>query len=168
MRLLGCLLLLGCPPTDRPRGDLDGGTCEEPDPRDPKGILRGEPCETSYQCTSDKNRLVCQGEGLDAPAVCQEPTDLWDPDCVSAPEGAPIGHCDDAELIEEVEIGEEVGCAGGGGRLRTYEIPDTCCPDAKGDCAFDCTDFIRQEVWRNCGCCWRLVRLIEEYPKLCL
>lgn len=173
VRLAALLLSIGCTPDDRPASSPDAG-CEEPDPRDPKGLGEGEPCDTSFQCNSAN--LVCLGIGPDRRAVCTTQTEytdpdspevhypIWDPGCVDDPIEASIGHCDDADLVDSIEIDDTVGCAG---TLRIYEIPDTCCPDAEGRCRFDCTDYVRHEVWRNCGCCWRMVQLVEVMPQEC-
>jgi hypothetical protein len=163
-------LLVGCKPDDRPPSQPDAG-CDEPDPRDPKGLADGDPCESSFQCNSPY--LHCMGAGPGAQATCTSQTsftnerneviELWDSGCYPTPQDAALGHCSDPKGSESNAIPDVVACDG---TLVTYEIPDTCCWNGT-QCTFDCTDFQRREVWRNCGCCWRLVELVERAPEYC-
>jgi hypothetical protein len=171
MRFAWLLLLAACTAEKRPQASPDAG-CDEPDPRNPKGLAEGEPCESSFDCNSAD--LVCLGMGTDRQPVCTSDTvydddargvhlELWDDACWAEPESAPVGHCDDADLVDSTHI--DTGCDG---ERRVYEIADPCCPDAQGICRHDCVDYLRHEEWRNCGCCWRLVQLVEVMPEECV
>jgi hypothetical protein len=121
--------------------------CREPDPRGAGS--EGDPCITTRECAAG---LVCIGTDFQQGAHCVIAGELpggADPGCLEHASDWPEHEADGVEPAGP----DEDGCE------RLVFVSSCNCRGSAGDDCLPEQPLYRREVWRRCGCCWRLVVL---------
>lgn len=144
--ILLCLLAF----SSGPSGGCGEDACEEPDPRGDGGV--GDSCVTTRECAAG---LACLGTDVLAGAFCTSPSELpggEDPGCLE--------HASDWPYHESSR-GDPPGTDEDGCEQLVF-VNSCNCRGSAGEGCRPVEPFYRREVWRRCGCCWRLVVLWVE------